>query len=241
MRLFSVFIFLMLFSAPLALAQTGYQAPNDSSPIDSQYEPSPTNEIDEQAPPLVNPLRRSLASCRLVPEVMERLSCYDDTIRHFNVTEKTLQDVDVKTNLGLWTIKSEVSPIDDLQTMYMNLESDDLLALSNGRRVRPLLVVRCNPDYAGSYIVWDTDLGKTGHKQITTRMDRNRSQTLNWVVSNDRSATFHPDPLPFIKELLDHRNLSVEIKPPHEGVLIANFSLDGFNNTVRVIKDTCGW
>jgi hypothetical protein len=192
-------------------------------------------------------LEEALAECRIIRTSLERVNCYDNVIMDYKIIRKSsAEELDTEYDTGKWNIKYQTSPINDSTDIYMELRSENLMRKKDGDTTRPMLVVQCSttyhtPENVFVFIEWNVDLGRHPKMRLIHRFNRRDAVKRPWTLSNDRLASYHEDPISFIPKLLKNQELQVQIEPPLESFFIARFNLDGFENTVKAIKDECGW
>lgn len=186
-------------------------------------------------------LRTSLRKCSQITKYMSRLACYDKTISHFKIDADETEVLDSNLETGLWTIKKDNSKSGELAYIYMNLEANNHTRLNSGKIINPILVIKCHiMEKPEAYVTWGSDV-RTPINLVTQHFNTSEAKSLRWILSYDRKATFHPSPLRFIKDILGNTNLRLMITPLREDLIIADFSLKGFNNVISHVKEDCGW
>jgi type VI secretion system VasI family protein len=192
-------------------------------------------------------LEEAVGKCVYITKTIERLECYDDAARDFDIMEaEDLDVIDTDLDTGRWTIKSEFSDLDNKRTYFLSLDSEERATYNDGTTSRPLLVISCIADKrndASLYIVWDKQLApKMRSIYIKTRFDREAQYAEHWSLSSDKKATFSPEPRAVIRDMIKSRYLRVDaLMSKYNTVNNVTFDLTGFKNAVRVVKDECGW
>jgi len=194
-------------------------------------------------------LRDALVECNKIATPVSRLGCFDHVFMDFKLkTSNAPETIKSELDIGKWKIKSQMSSMDDISYIYMELYANNLFRTLEMRTIRPLMIVECStkePEDISVYIIWDIRLShrfvKNKRMYLTQRFDKYPAHDTVWVVSDDRLATFHSEPIEFIKEMLGSNALQIQIQPPVEYLFTAKFTTFGFKNVVRTIKDKCGW
>jgi len=112
-----------------------------------------------------------------------------------------------------------------------------------GEGPRPRLVLGCEEGVTLAYVEWGTDLG-AGDLAVTYRLDGGPEQAARWRVSDDREAAglwADSTSVPFVRSLLGHDRLSMDVTPKGGGPLAGRFALDGLDSLVAPVQVLCGW
>lgn len=187
-------------------------------------------------------IKEAMLMCSKVGRYMDRLSCYDNLVEHFKLRQTGSGSIEIGSDIGLWAVTSEVSPIDDIKTVYMKLNADTRVALKNGKSIRPTLVVECSVQHVHAYVYFSTYMGQNNQqKGVIERFDRRQPMQLYWDVSEDSYALYHPDAIRFIADMLKSNVLYVSAMPYKNPKIDVKFVTKGMEEAVKEIKDDCGW
>ena len=178
---------------------------------------------------------KAFAKCAIVEGDLARLECYDELAKNNNLDGRQVKPTSIDDK-GKWNVSVDVNPIDDSKTVTLILDS-------NGKNTRyrrpPYMVVRCKSNETNLYIGWSDYLGSKA--DILTRVGSNKANTSRWTLSTDKKASFHPKPIPFIKEMLKSNKLIAQVTPYNESPVTAMFDTSGLNNVIKPLQETCGW
>lgn len=175
------------------------------------------------------------AKCAIVKGDLARLECYDKLAKKNNLDGRQLKPTSIKDK-GKWNVSVDVNPIDDSKTVAIMLDA------SSGKsryRKSVYMVLRCKSNETNLYIGWNDYLG--GEADILTRIGSNKAITSRWSLSTNKKASFHPEPIPFIKEMIKSNKLIAQVTPYNESPVTAVFDTTGLNNAIKPLKETCGW
>lgn len=172
-----------------------------------------------------------LEKCREVASDKERLACYDLLLTPITSTPSR------PGYKGDWDVRVKVNPLDDSKTVSMFLD-----ASTGESRLgkKPLFVARCLSNTTDVLVGWHDYLG-SDDAEVVTRIGDRPAETVKWLLSTNSTATFHPKPIQFLKELMKHDRLVVQIVPYRESPITAVFKTSGLNEAIKPLRETCGW
>jgi type VI secretion system protein VasI len=175
------------------------------------------------------------AKCAAIDGDLARLECYDTIAKKNNLNGRQLKPTSIKDK-GKWNVSVDVNPIDDSKTVTLILDANS----GKSRFGKPVyMVLRCKSKKTNLYIGWNDYLG--GEADILTRIGKNKANTSRWSMSTDKKASFHPKPIPFIKEMLQSNKLIAQVTPYNASPVTAVFNTSGLTNAIKPLKETCGW
>ncbi len=140
---------------------------------------------------------------------------------------------------GRWSVETRISPMDDSKNVILSLPSDNWIKDKSGKKI-PILILRCKEKATQAYIVFDLYLGDRPIK-LLIRMDKEKAYQETWNLSTNHLAAFAPDGQRFIKELLKHQKLLVQVAPEGQNPVIVTFQLRGLPEAVKPLRESCGW
>jgi type VI secretion system protein VasI len=178
---------------------------------------------------------KAFAKCAIVDGDLARLECYDKLAENNNLDGRQVKPISIEDK-GKWDVSVDVNPIDDSQTVTLILDSN---SKTSRYRKAPYMVLRCQSNETDLYIGWNDYLGSKA--DILTRVGKNKAKTSRWSLSTDKKASFHPEAIPFIKEMLKSNKLIAQVTPYNESPVTAVFDTSGLNNVIKPLRETCGW
>ncbi|EHH3082193.1 type VI secretion system-associated protein TagO [Vibrio vulnificus] len=180
-------------------------------------------------------LEKEIASCSAVKGELERLDCYDSLAKKHKLDKP--QAVGEKlTGIGKWNVSEEVNPVDDSKTVTLILEASSGQSKWNGK---VFFVARCRSNKTEVYIGWNDYLGREA--SVLTRIGSSKAVTSKWSLSTDSKATFHRQPIPFLKSMEKADSLVAQITPYNESPVTAIFDTSGLSNALAPLRKTCNW
>ena len=124
--------------------------------------------------------------------------------------------------------------IDDSKTVTLILEADS----GKDRWGNAVyLIARCKSNQTDLFINWNDYLGSEA--DVLTRVGNNKAVTQRWSLSTDNQATFHSNPIPFLKKMLQSTKLVAQVTPYNENPVTAIFNTTGLENAIKPLRETC--
>lgn len=181
------------------------------------------------------PTDREIATCAVVEGDLSRLECYDTLAQKYGLEGPQSQPVDISGN-GKWSVEIKVNPIDDSKTVTLILVADD----GKSRWNRPVvLLARCLSNETDLLIGWNDYLGREA--SVLTRVGSEEAVTRRWTMSTDSKATFHPQPIAFIKSMMEADSLVAQVTPYNDSPVTAVFDIKGLSEAIKPLRETCNW
>ena len=179
-----------------------------------------------------------IAKCAAKSSDVERLSCFDTLAMNLGaVSQVTRQEM--KGN-GKWRVGSETSPIDDSKNVYLNLTADKPVPGKYSRETYPTLVARCKENETNLFINFGFFLGSDS-TSVTTRLDKEKAKKSTWLISTDHDAIFARSSIAFLKKLLKHDRLLVQLTPYGESPRMTEFDVRGLSSAIKPLREACHW
>ncbi|WP_417585083.1 type VI secretion system-associated protein TagO [Pelagibacterium sp.] len=177
--------------------------------------------------------------CGAIDDGAERLVCYDLLFRVDRSAEQSGPE-------SQWTVRTDVSRIDDSTNVFMNLSSSDTFPKRFGGEGRATMLVRCSENTTTLYFTMGghhlADLQNYG--RVTYRIDDAPAQTKRFTESTDNQALGlwnGGSSIPLIKSLFGAENLLVQITPYGESAITVDFPITGFEEEIAPLREACNW
>jgi type VI secretion system protein VasI len=181
-----------------------------------------------------------IARCAAIESPAERLACYDALAKRLGLEGGKKVSTSDAPGVGKWRTSTETSPIDDSRNVYLRLDAEESIPSMLGT-VRPTLYIRCKENRTELYISWGVYLG-LDTTTLLTRLDSEKAKSATWHLSTDNEATFYPgSPISFIRNLLQHNTLLVQVTPYGESPVMVTFDLRGLEEAVKPLQEACNW
>lgn len=179
--------------------------------------------------------RYDFATCAAMKGDLDRLECFDQLARDYSVDGPQHENLNV-TDTGKWRVSKEVNPIDDSVTVVLVIPADS----GKSKWGTPVgIFLRCKSNRTEVYINWNDYLGDS--TRVTTRVGENSARTSAWSLSTDSQASFHPNPISFIRSMLGETKLVAQTTPYNESPVTAIFDISGIDQASIPLRETCGW
>ncbi len=181
------------------------------------------------------PSDKEIAACAIVEGDLSRLECYDTLAQRHGLNGPQAQPVNVSGN-GKWAVNVETNPIDDSKTVTLLLMADE----GKNRWGRPIaMLVRCRSNETDLFIAWNDYLGSEA--DVLSRVGSDKARTRRWSMSTDKKATFHPQPIAFLKSMMEADSLVTQVTPYNESPVTAVFDIKGLSEAIKPLRETCHW
>ena len=151
----------------------------------------------------------------------------------------------VEQFLGEWYIRKDIDPFDDTATV-MAVVNTGLYpdSFSTG----PELVLRCSSGVLEVFINWHRNLGNIRFQDLYLKTRLGSMDPIDyrqWAVSNNKEATFAPDPVNLINSLafaagnFDNKGYTAEVKPENDSAITVTFDLTGLDDVAPQVLQYC--
>lgn len=188
-----------------------------------------------------------------------RLACYDKQTGFTTTatTEQTVDDAKIMplatpsltppppSNKGNWQVSNSVSEIDDTTNVYLSLTSESDIA---GRFSGPgpmILNIHCRENKTLLYIYFNgLHMSDYQYGTVTYRLDSKKAQKKKMHESTDHSALGlwnGGDAIPFVKAMFGNEKLLLQATPLGENAVTANFQINGLEEAIRPLRESCNW
>ena len=174
---------------------------------------------------------KEYAKCAIVEGDQARLECFDNL-----TAAKKLNVRQVKPASFVGKGKWYVSVDSDTKAVTLTLNADS----GKNRWGKPVyLVARCKNNTTDLYIGWNDYLGREA--SVQTQVGTHKEITQSWNMSTDKNTTYHNEPIPFIKEMLDSSKLVTQVTLYNKSSVTAVFNTAGLANIIKPLRERCGW
>ncbi|QUM87163.1 hypothetical protein HWV02_08590 [Moritella sp. 28] len=173
---------------------------------------------------------KEYAKCAIVEGDLVRLECFDNLAVAKKLNVRQVKPASF-VGKGKWYVS-----VDGSKAITLTLNADS----GKNRWGKPVsLVVRCKNNTTDLYIGWNDYLGLEA--SVLTQVGTHKAMTQNWSMSTDKNTTYHNEPIPFIKEMLDSPKLVTQVTLYNKSAITAVFNTSGLENIIKPLRERCGW
>ena len=181
-----------------------------------------------------------LSACTALTNDKERLTCYDGLF----MTQLTDATPDGET--GNWSVRSEISPIDDTENVFLSLTGRDGIRSRFGQSGEMTIYIACRENTTSLWIHFGGHFmsDHAGGGRITYRIDTAPAQTRNFTGSTNNEALGlwnGGSSIPFIKALFGAEQLFVQATPYSENSVQDFFDIGGLETAIAPLRASCNW
>lgn len=184
----------------------------------------------------VSPAAFSADECTSISDNQKRLACYDMKYKPVETTERA----------GKWRVSKEVSKIDDSQSVYLQVSSNEKIIKRSGGSDTATLIISCRERKTSLIIIlageFLADVG--GFGDVTYRIDNQKAKTQSFRASTDHEALglwSGGESTPLIKALFDHDVMIVRATPYNQSPETLTFPISGLKAAIDPLRKACGW
>lgn len=182
-------------------------------------------------------IKKNIAKCASIEDDVSRIACFDDLAEKLGVNKPIIKTT---VGSGKWEMRQEQSQIDDSTNICIALVAENIVH-SGYKTVQPVLYLRCAENKTTVFISWDLFLG-SDDTDVLTRFDKQKAITKSWLVSTDHTAIFvRGGDIAFIKEIMKHDKLLVQLTPYGENPIMTTFDIRGLSETIAPLQKACNW
>lgn len=179
-------------------------------------------------------------ACARLKDDTRRLLCYDLIFK----MEPTAPE---KTEKTAWTERIETSKIDDTKSVFLTVQSKEIIdcGWNNGQRI--ILRLRCLENTTALVISTGCHMTSSRYSDygdVTYRLDTDKARTVGMQEStNNRSLGLWrgATAIPVIKQMFGKKQLIARMTPYGENSFTATFDISGTEKAVEPLRKACGW
>ena len=180
-----------------------------------------------------------LHDCAIISNTKSRLSCYDVLSAKYD----SRRGSNLRPATSKWKVTTAVSPISDMQDVFLQLRSEKPVQTDVFGEAHPILVIQCVNRKTNVAVNWEFIVGG-GTIPLTYRIDEEKPETVEIKVSDDfRSVVSwnNKETIEFLKTLSQKDRLAVQITAMSQGAMTAVFDVKGLDTVITPLRKSCGW
>lgn len=181
---------------------------------------------------------KAFASCAREKNDLKRLACFDGMAARLGISPPKSSTSKAKK----WTIKKDVSPVDDSVLAVASLPADSPIVVWPNDRLRPTLIFRCQEGSVDFYVNVGTSphVESDGAASVTLRIDKDAPFDATFSKSTDGDALFAPNPMELAQALRERHALLMRFIPFNTPPVVVTWSLTGASAAVDAVLGACG-
>ena len=136
-----------------------------------------------------------------------------------------------------WQKYVDTNPVDDSKDIQMLIGTTNPSASQKGNII---LVLTCKQGVTSAYVVWRQYLGAYD-PEVTWRVGSDPSVTESWSLSTDSEATFAPEPVTLIKQMMTNDSFLIKAAPVEKPPVTVEFNTAGLSTEIHELRKACAW
>lgn len=178
-------------------------------------------------------------SCVSIENSEERLQCFDQAF----ATSDQPATPEIETD---WSVRTDVSPLDDSKSVYLTVTSTSPIMGRYGRLETGTLFIRCFENTTSLFTVWGGHFmsDNRGGGRVDYRIDDNSAAHVSMQESSDNEALGLWNggaSIPFIKRLFGGETIFMRASPFNESPVEMTFNISGLEEAIEPLREACGW
>lgn len=179
------------------------------------------------------------SSCVSIENSEERLQCFDQAFA--TPEEPTTPDIESD-----WSVRTDVSPLDDSKSVYLSVTSMSPIMGRYGRLETGTLYIRCFENTTSLFTLWGGHFmsDNRGGGRVDYRIDDNPAAHVSMQESSDNEALGLWNggvSIPFIKRLFGGEKIFMRASPFNESPVEMTFNISGLEEAIEPLREACGW
>jgi len=140
-------------------------------------------------------------------------------------------------NKPRWQLIVDTDPLDGSKDIQMLMGTVNRLPTQHDPVI---LVLTCMRGTTSAYVVWRRYLG-VYDPEVTWRVGSDPSVTETWVLSTDNEATFAPEPVELIKNMMTNDLFLIKTTLFGSDPVTMEFNTAGLKTEVEELREACAW
>ncbi len=143
--------------------------------------------------------------------------------------------------MGDWNVRTEISPLDDIKTVYLDLKAADSGGVRGRSAYAPQMSLMCTGNKIEGYVFVRSppEVERSGFATARVRFDALEPQALRMEKSLKEDALFFADPAATLKEMLGRERMLFGYTPRGSEEVVTAFDLRGLNAAVKPFVEGC--
>lgn len=155
--------------------------------------------------------------------------------------QATIDQLVEETKGQQWSVARGKSKKDDSPTVTISTPAQNFARNVLGLRTVPTLYVRCLENQTDVIVAIEGSYLNNEPIPVTTRLDKERAETVNWNVSTGHDAVLRFQPIPFARRLAKSETLWMQLTPYGQDPVEFTFVTYGLDKHIGALQSACGW
>lgn len=178
--------------------------------------------------------------CTGIVDDNARLACYDLAFGAKDTTR------DQRNEFGQWNKRVETSDMTDEKNVFLSLSSSNNIRGRYGKSGPAQLYFRCMENTTAVLVILNENFLSDiqGYGVVQYRLDKEPMNKIRMSASTDNEALGlwrGNQAIPFIKSVLDNKQLIIRATPYNESAVTATFDIRGIEAAIVELRETCNW
>ena len=154
---------------------------------------------------------------------------------------KPKEQADEPSPTGDWNVRTEVSPLDDVTTVTLDLRGEDPQDAQARTPYATQLSFLCSGDHIEGYVFVrrPPESDRSARATVRMRFDSLDAQQSTMERSVNDDALFFGKPAEMLKRMLGHERLLFGYTPRGSGEAVTSFELRGLREAIKPMVDGC--
>jgi type VI secretion system protein VasI len=147
----------------------------------------------------------------------------------------------VSSPMGDWNVRTELSPLDDIKTVYLDLKAADSREVRGTSAYAPQMGLMCTGSKIEGYVFIRSrpEVDRSGLATVRIRFDTLEPQTRRLEKSLKEDALFLDKPASTLKDMLGHERMLFGYTPLGSEEVVTEFNLRGVEEAVKPFVEGC--
>ena len=143
--------------------------------------------------------------------------------------------------MGDWKVRTEVSPLDDIKTVYLDLKAADSGGVRGTSAYASQMSLMCTGSKIEAYVFVRSppQVDRSGFATVRVRFDALEPQALRMEKSLKEDALFFGEPASIVKQMQGRERMLFGYSPRGSDEVVTTFELRGMDEAVRPFVEGC--
>lgn len=185
----------------------------------------------------------TIEDCSKITTDAERLACFDSVSKQNETSADAEAEGDGQKSK--WKLNTIQSKMDDSTSYSVRMLSDNQINEGENDNKYGTIYIACSKPFTTiAFTTGDLLKEYDGTSLVRYRLDKEQAKTTDMVVAKPNYVIGfweEKKSVPFIKDMLGHEKMIVEIKRYGLGNATMEFSIKGIDEAIKPIRQACNW